>query len=72
MHELHEEIKEEQKRVGVRVIKPMHVFGFLAPPPPDESGAALTPHRSSEIKKELAETRKWFSARKNYRLILTR
>lgn len=34
MHDLHLEIKDEQKRVGVHVIGPMHVFGFLAPPPP--------------------------------------
>jgi hypothetical protein len=29
MHQLHEEIAEEQRRVGVRVIKPPHAFGFL-------------------------------------------
>jgi hypothetical protein len=36
MHRLHEEIAEEQRRVGVRVIKPPHAFGFLDPDLADE------------------------------------
>ena len=29
MHELHEQIREEQIKAGVRVIKPPHALGFL-------------------------------------------
>jgi fatty acid desaturase len=36
MRELHVEIQEEQKRVGVRVIKPPHAFGFMDPDLADE------------------------------------
>jgi hypothetical protein len=31
MHELHEQILEEQRKAGVRVIKPPHALGFLDP-----------------------------------------
>lgn len=36
MHQLHKDIEEEQRRVGVRVIKPPHAFGFLDPELADE------------------------------------
>jgi hypothetical protein len=36
MKQLHAEIADEQKRVGVRVIKPPHAFGFLDPDLADE------------------------------------
>ncbi len=36
MKQLHADIAEEQKRVGVRVIKPPHAFGFLDPDVTDE------------------------------------
>jgi fatty acid desaturase len=37
MREFHEEIKEEQRRAGVRVIKPPHALGFLDPDLPAKS-----------------------------------
>ena len=36
MHKLHEQIEEEQRQKGVRVIKPPHAFGFMDPEVCDE------------------------------------
>jgi fatty acid desaturase len=38
MHALHEQIKEEQAKAGVRVIKPPHALGFLDPDLPKAAG----------------------------------
>lgn len=37
MRELHEQIQDEQRRAGVRVIKPPHALGFLDPDLPEKS-----------------------------------
>jgi fatty acid desaturase len=36
MHDLHEQIQQEQRQKGVRVIKPPHAFGFMDPEVCDE------------------------------------
>src|SRR5947208_11784409 len=37
MREFHEKIEDEQRRAGVRVIKPPHALGFLDPDLPEKS-----------------------------------
>jgi hypothetical protein len=37
MRQVHEQFAEEQKRAGVRVIKPPHALGFLDPDLPEKS-----------------------------------
>ena len=37
MQQVHEQFAEEQKRAGVRVIKPPHALGFLDPDLPEKS-----------------------------------
>jgi hypothetical protein len=38
MHELHAQIREAQRKAGVRVIRPPHALGFLDPDLPDLRG----------------------------------
>jgi len=46
MNALHETIEEDQKRVGVRVIRPPHVFGFMDPNLCDEP---LVPIKAADV-----------------------
>jgi fatty acid desaturase len=39
MHELHEQICEQQRAAGVRVIQPPHALGFLDPSLPKRGAA---------------------------------
>jgi len=43
MVELHEQIREQQAKAGVRVIKPPHALGFLDPDLPDKSRPVTPP-----------------------------
>ncbi|MGA8481197.1 MAG: fatty acid desaturase [Chthoniobacterales bacterium] len=50
MHELHKQILEEQKKAGVRVIKPPHALGFLDPDlNRDKPKTAITPGEVSKV-----------------------
>ena len=48
MHQLHEQIREEQKRAGVRVITPPHALGFLDPSLPKRAVTAGSPKAREE------------------------
>ena len=46
MRELHEQIREEQREAGVRVIAPPHALGFLDPSLPKRAASpAEASHR---------------------------
>jgi hypothetical protein len=48
MQQFHEQITEEQRKEGVRVIKPPHALGFLDPNlPPRKYSARAKPETSS-------------------------
>jgi len=57
MHGFHEQILEEQKREGVRVIKPPHALGFLDPnlPPRKKYSAGTRPETSTKSETESAK-----------------